>query len=308
MNMHLTELFLQFNTSSEIINFSDFSYFYGQMGAGKSTIARLIDYCLGGDLREAEMTPALQTQFVFASLSLLINKTPLTLERNAHSNQVRARWDFDGQAFGIMIPARVAAGEVLPDSGVEVLSDLIFYLSGKKPPRVRRSKTKEDSELERLSFRDLYWYCYLDQDNMDSSFFNLDDGANYWKKLKSRDVLRFIVGFHQEQVAELEAQLELARADRLKCEAGAAAISEALNSAEITSQAELDDKKKEISSMIAKAEADIDSVRAKKQGLRSPSMESLQEKAQRLAQKKCNLERAIEDIKEMITRDKAHKY
>jgi len=65
---------------------------------------------------------------------------------------------------------------------------------------------------------------------MDSSFFNLDHEANDWKRLKSRDVLRFLIGFHQEQVAELEAQVELARTERLRCEAGASAIRDALSS------------------------------------------------------------------------------
>ena len=73
---------------------------------------------------------------------------------------------------------------------------------------MRKGRLNEDSDLVRLSFRDLFWYCYLDQDSMDSSFFNLDDKANPHVRLKSRDVLRFIVGFHQEQVSDLEAELE----------------------------------------------------------------------------------------------------
>lgn len=201
MNIQLIDLVIVFKEAHEKIDFKDFNYFYGQMGAGKSTIVQLIDFCLGGDLGEAEMTPALQSEFISASLSLKVAESPILLERNAHSNQVRARWSATEQQFEILIPARTAAGEVLPCTGVKVLSDLIYYLAGKTPPKVRRSKIKEDSELERLSLRDLLWYCYLDQDSMDSSFFHLESDANQWKRLKSRDVLRFLVEFHKEQVA-----------------------------------------------------------------------------------------------------------
>jgi hypothetical protein len=36
------------------------------------------------------------------------------------------------------------------------------------------------SQLVRLSIHDMFWYCYLDQDSMDSSFFRLED-SNYFR-------------------------------------------------------------------------------------------------------------------------------
>lgn len=46
---------------------SSITYFYGKMGAGKSTILQLIDFCLGNELIE---TPALQQEFIGAQLDL----------------------------------------------------------------------------------------------------------------------------------------------------------------------------------------------------------------------------------------------
>ncbi len=307
MNIRLIDIVIAFKEAHERIDFVDFNYFYGQMGAGKSTIARLIDFCLGGDLGETEMTPALQTQFVSSSLSLKVEEIPLVLERNANSNQVRARWSTTEQQYEVMIPARTANGEVLPDTGVEVLSDLIYYLAGKTPPKVRRSKIKEDSDLERLSLRDLLWFCYLDQDSMDSSFFHLDGDANPFKRLKSRDVLRFLVGFHQERVAELEVQLELARAERLKCEAGATAIHDALSSAEIATEVELAAVRRELEFAIQKTEVEIAEVRNRTRTLQTHAMKSLQDLARSFARQINELESASSDIRDTIAKDKAHK-
>ena len=170
------------------------------MGAGKSSIARLVDFCLGGDL---ELTPALQSEFVGATLTLRVLDHPLTLHRDRGAHQIRAQWNQGSDVLDVVVPARVGAGEVLPGTDIEVVSDLFFHLAGVTPPKVRRSKTREDSELERLSLRDLLWYCYLDQDTLDSEFFHLDASADPFRRNKSRDVLRFIIGFHQERVAAL---------------------------------------------------------------------------------------------------------
>jgi len=307
MKFKLIDIDLAFKRLRERIVFTDFTYFHGQMGAGKTTIARLIDFCLGGHLGEAEMTPALQTEFVSANLSLEVEGVPLSLERHAHSNQIRARWTSNEEKFELLVPARTPDGEVLPGTGVEVLSDLVFFLAGKAPPRVRRSKVKEDSELERLSIRDLLWYCYLDQDSMDSSFFHLEAGGDQWKRLKSRDVLRFLVGFYQEQVAELETKLEKSRNERLKCEAGATAIREALSSAEIGTELELAVFRRELGGQIQIVEATITAARENAQSLRSHAMESMQDQARMLTRRLGALVDASSEIKEVMAKDKAHK-
>lgn len=304
MNLYLVDSTFTFKQATEHIEWTSFNYFYGQMGAGKSTIARLVDYCLGGDL---VWTPALQSEFVAASLCVRINGSDLNLDREAHSNQVRARWKIGDEFFEALVPARTPDGEIIPESGIEVLSDLIFHLAGKTPPKVRRSKLKEESELERLSIRDLLWYCYLDQDSIDSSFFELDFDANPYKRLKSRDVLRFLVGFHQERVAELEAQLEKLRNERLRAEAGAGAIRDALSSSEIASEIELAAVRGRLEQDLKGVSDEIDDLRQRVRNLRSHAMNRLQKKARELGAKIFDLQEALEDLRQTLARDKAHK-
>ncbi len=174
MKFRLNRLELSLKRGNVSIPFEDVNYFWGEMGAGKTSIARLVDYCLGGDI---ELTPALQKEFVGAKVSISLAIDDLTIERPRESDRVICRWGEGEAAFQVNLPARKAEGEVLPGTGVEVLSDLVFWLSGIVPPRVRKSKTRQDSDSARLSLRDLLWYCYLDQDSMDSSFYNLDDDA-----------------------------------------------------------------------------------------------------------------------------------
>jgi len=58
--------------------------------------------------------------------------------------------------------------------------------------------------LVRLSFRDLMWYCYLDQTHLDSSFFRLEDT---FRGRKSQDAMRFFTGLHSERLNQLDSML-----------------------------------------------------------------------------------------------------
>lgn len=307
MKFLIHELYIVFTKSRETIKFTDFTYFYGPMGAGKSTIARLVDFCLGGSLGEKEMTPALQSEFVSASLSLNIGGTDLELRRDCGTNFIRANWTSGDELIEVMVPARAADGEVIPGSGIEVLSDLIYVLGGETPPKVRKSKVKEDSDLARLSLRDLLWYCYLDQDSMDSSFFHLEGEAEFSKRLKSRDVLRFLVGFHQEQVSELEVKLELQRAERVKCEAGAQAIKEALSEAEFATEVELAGIRRALEQKLSELESEIGSIRDGLSSAKPHAMEGLQAEARSLAGEVAALELSSRELKDVLGKDRSHR-
>lgn len=208
MNIQISNLTVRCRKGVYSNYFSEkITYFYGKMGAGKSTILHLIDFCLGNELIE---TPALQQEFLGADLMLNINGKQVGISRDKGSNQVNVSWIVSSEeAFSVVAPTKPSndSSTLVPGTKVQSLSDLIFFLADLEPPKVRKSKLKEDTELIRLSFRDLMWYCYLDQDEIDSSFFYLGRDEHDFKRLKSRDVMRLILGFHQEQVALLESKL-----------------------------------------------------------------------------------------------------
>lgn len=304
MNFYIRNLTLNCKKERDVLTFAPFNYYYGQMGAGKSTIARLIDFCLGGKL---EYTPALQQEFVSATLEVEVKGSKLLLSRNYDENKIHAQWTENEQPYDVLLPARQAAGEVLPGTGVEVLSDLLFRLSGIKPPRVRKGRLNEDSDLVRLSFRDLFWYCYLDQDSMDSSFFNLDDKANPHVRLKSRDVLRFIVGFHQEQVSDLEAELEDVREKRVRCEAASQAIKEALEAEQLATPLEIEALRQKIGKEIHGLEIEIAGIRATTGKIRTHETELLQERGRKLSKQLAEIDDALGNIEQNIVKDKSHR-
>ncbi len=211
MRFHFRKLVLICRASQELLEFApNVSFFHGQISSGKSSVARLIDFCLGGDI---EMTTALQQELVSAQLEALIGQYEVILERAKSSNQVQVSWRTSSpDTTTVAAPIQASAGgAAIWGEAIYNLSDLLFYLSGLMPIKVRRSATEPESPLVRLSFRDVLWYCYLRQEQIDSSFFNLDKPI---LQVKSRDVMRTLVGFYTERLASLEAELERVTTER----------------------------------------------------------------------------------------------
>jgi hypothetical protein len=204
MHIRLQHLEVVTTATKELFSFEPAAVFlHGPIGAGKSSVARLIDYCFGGDL---ERTVAIQLHFVSVRLRLQIREFSVEIERGAEDRgSVRVTWSADGAgpAGAVNAPLDAQDRPIHGDS-VYNLSDLIFWFSGVEPIKVRKSKRDPDSALVRLSFRDVLWYCYLSQDRLDSSFFRLEDPN---KKYKSFDAMRYFTGLHSERLSLLDEEL-----------------------------------------------------------------------------------------------------
>lgn len=203
MNIRLNHLVIRTRHTTETVRFSEkVTFLYGPVGTGKSTVARLVDYCFGGHL---ERTPAIQQEFVSVVLGAKLGDYECTLERGAEDTQVvRVTWTIGEDEFG-SVNASLSAGDVaLLDAEVYNLSDLLFHLCGVEPIKVLKRSRDPDSPMIRLSFRDIWWYCYLDQSHLDSSFFRLEDP---FRGRKSQDAMRFFTGLHSERLSQLQADL-----------------------------------------------------------------------------------------------------
>ncbi len=203
MNFRLRRLILLARQSTDVIDFSpSVTFIHGPVSTGKSTVARLIDYTIGGEL---ERTPAIQAEFVSVQLLVTVGEHDVQLERGANDlSSVRVTWsEAGGTTYSINAPIDAGTSPIHADT-VFNLSDLLFWLADLTPIKVRRSRRDPESPLIRLGFRDLMFYCYLRQDHLDSSFFRLEDT---FRGLKSKAAMRFVTGFHSERMSELDLYL-----------------------------------------------------------------------------------------------------
>src|ERR1700710_1112264 len=104
MQINFYLLSLQCRQSKEVIDLSSqVIFFHGKVSSGKSSIARLINFCLGGNI---ERTIAIQKELTSVTLELGIGKYRVLFERSAsHSTFINATCvDNENNSFTINVP------------------------------------------------------------------------------------------------------------------------------------------------------------------------------------------------------------
>jgi len=209
MDFELKQLKLLCRQSEEIISFStDLSFFHGEMSAGKSTIPELVNYCLGGNL---VYTTALREELVSLELEFSAGGIQFLIERSPEvATLIDVTWKGESQFGRATLPLQAKNDPVIePD--IFNFSDFMVKALGQPVIKVRKRTNDPESELERLSFRDMFKFIYLSQDDLDSSFFMLEQPI---RAEKSKDALRFFTGLWNEKLNELEAQLSNLRQEQ----------------------------------------------------------------------------------------------
>lgn len=202
-------LTLQCKNSKEIIELTkQISFFHGKVSSGKSTIARLIDFCIGGNL---EKTTAITQELLLATLEAEIGDNLVLFERELNSEHIKVSWiDLQKNTASVVASVKPTLKSIWGDN-IYSLSDLIFFLLGRKVLKIASTKEIENAHLVRLSIRNFLWYCYLDQTHLDSSFYRLEDPQ---KQKNSREVMRLITKYSTQKLYELEELLIKNKDDR----------------------------------------------------------------------------------------------
>lgn len=313
MKIIFKSLELHFRKSVESIHFDHVNFFWGKIGAGKSSIARLVDYCLGADIN---LTPALQLEFVQAVLKLEVRDRDLTIYRERDSSNIVAVWNEGNEALEVLVPARKTDGVVVPGTTIEVLSDLLFHLADLPVPKVRKGNRSADPGMVRLSLRDLFRFCYVDQDEIDSDFFRLDIEGDWARRAKSVDAMRFILGYHQDQVAALEADLQAVHEKKMATKAAAEALTKVLEETGFSNPIEIEtrierlnaqrDVVREAAATARKERTDgtghaVDTLRQRGRVL-SADLQGLEEMLQAVKQRTEDTERHLNELKMLSVR------
>ncbi len=300
MNVHFSHLELNCRASVERVDFSpQVTFIHGPVGTGKSTVARLVDFCLGGSLTR---TSALRNELLAARLKARIGEYEVLFERELEqTTSVRVTWEKGNQDRGSALAPLQQSESPILSGDVFTLSDLLFYFAGITPIKVRKSKMDPESELVRLSFRDVMWYCYLRQEDLDSSFFEME---HPFKRNKSIDVMRFVVGFHSDRLNQLDQNLVRMQDELRANRAAAIQIREFLRRFQLGSDVSIDVQ-------IAQIENDLAAGQARRQQIEADSLQSthtvdpLRDKLRQLSRRLGREEEALTDLRDRISTQEA---
>ena len=253
MKLIVEALTLTCKGGTERLQFShQLNFFYGEMSTGKSSIASLVDYCLGGRL---ERTPALTSELLSVSMEARIGQVSAIFERVLTDlTYLRMSWKLpDGSLQSVSVPVKAGPSPVIDDD-IYGLSDLLLRLLEMPVLRVRKRSSDPDSDLVRLSFRDMAEFMYLNQDDLDSDFFRLTIPI---RMEKSKDALHFFVGYMSERLNLLQQELQELRTRQRAMREAAQRIEEFLQQFEFESVERLDQEIHALESQVTSQEVEL---------------------------------------------------
>ena len=179
---------------------------WGDMDSGKSSILNLIDYCLGGknvNLLYQEMAAHGRT----ALLEVDLNGSVFTLERDILNEDGPIKvhtgmFDLRSTNFPMLMSA--SSTKVMPDGWI---SDFILETLGIPKVKIKESRLREDSDSDRLSFRDLMKLLYLKQTRVGSDA--LLDYQNPSLFNKNIEIQKFVFNIYDDKLADLQSDLAM---------------------------------------------------------------------------------------------------
>ena len=214
---------------------------YGDSATGKSSILNLIDYLLGAS--SFSLYPEIEAVARYAMLDVTLNDDRYTIKRDifdagkpieVYSCEYSMVSEFRPQKY---LP-NFKANARYPDLGF--YSEFLFDSLNFSNVRIKESPTKDDSKLVRLSFRDLFKYCYVDQDDLGSKKFLRPD--NYALQTRYGEVFKYIFNTLDSNLANLDDQISAKTKERKKLDKTFSTVSEFLRDSEFGSMPALDNE------------------------------------------------------------------
>lgn len=212
---------------------------YGDSATGKSSILNLIDYLLGA--KSFSLYPEIEAAARYAVLDVTLNEDRYTIKRDIFdASKPIEVFACDYTKINEYLPKKYLPNFNLntkyPDLGF--YSEFLFDALNFSNIKIKESPSKDDSKLVRLSFRDLFKYCYVDQDELGSKMFMRSD--NYALQVRYSEVFKYIFNTLDSNLASLDAQISDKTKERKNLDKIFTTVSEFLRESEFGSMPYLD--------------------------------------------------------------------
>lgn len=177
---------------------------YGDSDTGKSSILEFINYMLGAS--SIELADEVKSSVEYAALQLEINGITYTIKRDIYNPKelievYRCYFEECDNHF----PKKYAPNYKISDAPDGNFSEFLLDSLNFPKIKIKVSPSRQDSELRRISFRNIYKYVYINQDDIGSkSFLGLGDWSKY---TYTKEVFKYIFNVLDENISELNGEI-----------------------------------------------------------------------------------------------------
>ncbi|WP_408895336.1 hypothetical protein [Paenibacillus taichungensis] len=200
----INKLILKGHEKDYVVTFSlGINIIYGDSDSGKSSILNLIDYLLGA--KKIYMYEEIEKHGRYALLEVELNGKTYTIKRDIFKPEDLIEVFSTGiENISDLFPA-LYSPNYKKEGPAGYFSDFLLNALNIPLVKIKQSPTKADSDLTRLSFRDIFKYCYLDQDDVGSR--NILDSNSPVVFTKNKEVFKFIYNLLDSQITDLQGQI-----------------------------------------------------------------------------------------------------
>lgn len=182
---------------------------YGDADTGKSSILDIINYMLGK--ASLDLYDEVETSVDHGILDVEFNGINYIIKREIHkpSRPVEV-YQSTYKDIDKSFPKKY---KLKPEDSYEssgVYSDFILNVLNLPNIKVKKSPNRDDSDLSRLSFRDIFKYCYLNQDDVGSKRI-LDIGS--YSETKTKQTFKYIHNLLDTNIADIESEISFLKKD-----------------------------------------------------------------------------------------------
>lgn len=221
---------------------------YGDSATGKSSVLECINYLLGSS--KIIIDREIETSVRFIMMEVAMNDRLYVIRRDIFlPNEPIEVFVCGLDGIEQNFPRRLAANFKLTEEPDGYFSD--FMLDALRLPRVkvRQSPSKADSEMVRLSFRDVLKFCYLKQDDVGSK--GLLGGGNYAVESKNRETFKYIFNLLDTNITDVQEELSAFTAKQKRLVNKYQTVSEFLRETEFESEQALTDAEADLATQHA---------------------------------------------------------
>lgn len=162
---------------------------YGDSDTGKSSVLEFINYLLGAS--NIELADEVKSSVEYAALELEINGVKMTIKRDIYRPREYVEvYPCEVDKCSQFFPKKYSPVFTDPHAPDGFFSDFLLDSLGFPKVKIKVSPSKADSDVKRLSFRNIFKYVYVNQDDVGSkSFLELNNPVF---ATRNREVLKYM--------------------------------------------------------------------------------------------------------------------
>lgn len=177
---------------------------YGDSDTGKSSILEFVNYLLGSS--DIELADEVSSSVRYAVLDITINGSSFTIKRDIFKPKDRVEvYPCIFEECSSYYPKKFASSYSDTNAPDGFYSDFLLDALNFPKVKIKVSPSQAVSELKRLSFRSLFKFAYLNQDEVGGKSF-LDLG-NWVQATSNREVFKYIFNVLDSSITELQAEI-----------------------------------------------------------------------------------------------------